>query len=157
MKTEDNREYKMKIKKMDILKDLKKRCKETSIMLSEPLWKHTYIQVGGVADVFIEPKNIEEVLKIIQYSYERKIPLTILGYGTNVIIKDNGIRGIVINLNHFKQITVHGHEITAGSGASIIDVSESSSSTSFIRIRICLRNTWEYRWSINDECRCLRW
>ena len=114
----------MEIDKVELMNEIQMKCKNTSIMLSEPLWKHTFIQTGGVADVFVEPKDIEEAQMIIQYAYEKKIPLTTLGYGTNVIIKDKGIRGIVINLNYLNKITFNGQEIKAGSGASIIDVSK---------------------------------
>ena len=114
----------MEIDKVELMNEIQMKCKNTSIMLSEPLWRHTFIQTGGVADVFVEPKNIEEAQMIIQYAYEKKIPLTTLGYGTNVIIKDKGIRGIVINLNYLNKITVNGQEIRAGSGARITEVSK---------------------------------
>ncbi len=83
----ENREKRMEIDKVELMNDIQMRCKNTSIMLSEPLWKHTFIQTGGIADIYAVPKDIEEARMIIQYAYEKKIPLTILGYGTNVIIR----------------------------------------------------------------------
>ncbi|MGE7768284.1 UDP-N-acetylmuramate dehydrogenase [Peribacillus sp. NPDC096540] len=112
--------------KLKILKDINNICPDIFIRISEPLYKHTYIQTGGAADIFIQPKNIDDVQRIIQYSDENKIPFEILGYGSNVIIKDKGIRGIVINLNHLNKITIHKNEIMAESGASIIDVSRTA-------------------------------
>lgn len=79
-----------------------------------------------MADVFIKPKHIEDLQVITEYAKENNIPLTVLGNGSNVLVRDKGLRGIVIALEHFDQIHVDGAVITAGSGAKIIDVSRTA-------------------------------
>ena len=80
-------------------------------------------KTGGNADFYLSPTSYTEVQKIIEFAYNNQIPLTFLGNGSNIIIRDGGIRGIVISLLQFDQITVKNQSITCGSGAAIIDVS----------------------------------
>lgn len=107
----------------EILNTIKNQFPEINAKLNEPLKNHTYIKTGGNADIYILPTTIEEVQTIITYAHESDIPLTILGYGSNVLIRDEGIRGIVLNLGAFNEISLDGTSIKCGCGASIIDVS----------------------------------
>nr|WP_046175886.1 UDP-N-acetylmuramate dehydrogenase [Domibacillus indicus] len=99
---------------------------EQSVYSMFPLCKHTYTKTGGTADVFVKPKHIDDLQTVIKYAKENKTPLTILGNGSNVLVRDKGLRGIVIALEYFDQIHVDGTSITAGSGAKIIDVSRTA-------------------------------
>lgn len=83
---------------------LEKEMPELDIRKNEPMSKHTTFKVGGNADIFIKTKSIEELKYILQYTKENEIPLTILGNGSNVLVKDNGIRGITIILNGFNKL-----------------------------------------------------
>lgn len=112
--------------KLLIKNELLEKLPNLSIKLSEPLSKHTFIRTGGIGDVFVKPANIEELQIIVQYSHSNNIPLTVLGKGTNVIIKDSGIRGIIVCLEKFNNISVDGDKIYCESGASIIDVSRTA-------------------------------
>lgn len=112
--------------KLLIMKELQSLLPNISISLSEPLSEHTFIRTGGNGDLFIKPGKLEELQTIVKYAYTNDIPLTVLGKGTNVIIKDSGIRGIVVSLEKFNQISVTGKEIYCGSGATIIDVSRTA-------------------------------
>ncbi|MEC0125099.1 UDP-N-acetylmuramate dehydrogenase [Paenibacillus pabuli] len=89
----------------------------------EPLKEHTYIKLGGKADILIHPTTIEEIMNILTITKMHQIPLTVIGKGSNVIIKDQGVRGVTISLSHFDQIKVSDNRIVAQSGSSIIDVS----------------------------------
>lgn len=91
-----------------------------------PLEQHTYTKTGGTADVFVKPKHIDDLQTIVDYAKNHQIPLTILGNGSNVLVRDKGLRGIVVALEYFDQIHVDGASITAGSGAKIIDVSRTA-------------------------------
>ncbi|SIR50348.1 UDP-N-acetylmuramate dehydrogenase [Domibacillus enclensis] len=91
-----------------------------------PLEQHTYTKTGGTADVFVKPKHIDDLQTIVHYAKNHQIPLTILGNGSNVLVRDKGLRGIVVALEYFDQIHVDGASITAGSGAKIIDVSRTA-------------------------------
>ena len=64
--------------------------------------RHTYTKTGGRAEILIRPKSILELEHVCQYAYKNKIPLTILGNGSNVIISDKGIRGITIIMIHIQ-------------------------------------------------------
>lgn len=69
------------------------------ILINEPMSKHTSFKIGGNADIFIEPSEIEEVRKIIEYAQKENIKLNIIGNGTNLLVKDGGIRGITLKPN----------------------------------------------------------
>ncbi len=62
------------------------------------LSKVTSFGVGGPADIFVLPEDEEDVLEIIEFSRERKLPLTFIGRGTNLLIRDGGVKGIVVSL-----------------------------------------------------------
>ena len=66
--------------------------------IDEPMRKHTNFKIGGNADVFVIAKNIEEIKCVIKFSKENNILLTILGNGSNVLVSDKGIRGIVLQV-----------------------------------------------------------
>ncbi|OAH61162.1 UDP-N-acetylmuramate dehydrogenase [Domibacillus aminovorans] len=111
---------------LQIVNELKTKIDEKTIELFFPLWKHTYTKTGGTADIFIKPKHIQDLQLVIEYAQSYHIPLTVLGNGSNVLVRDKGLRGIVITLEHFNTIAVEGNQIIAGSGAKIIDVSHTA-------------------------------
>ncbi|GGA84671.1 UDP-N-acetylenolpyruvoylglucosamine reductase [Ornithinibacillus halotolerans] len=92
-------------------------------MVNEPLKSHTYTRLGGLADLLVTPETYEEVQQIVKLAKEEDIPFTLLGNGSNLIVKDGGIRGIVMNLNKLNEIRTEGTKVIAGSGARIIDTS----------------------------------
>lgn len=93
------------------------------IKMNEPLKNYTYTKTGGNADIYITPIKYSEIQKTIQYANEHNITVTFLGNGSNIIIRDGGIRGIVISLLGLTDIQVEYDTIIASSGAAIIDVS----------------------------------
>ncbi|ANS74391.1 UDP-N-acetylenolpyruvoylglucosamine reductase [Paenibacillus yonginensis] len=106
--------------------DLENQIPSEKIKYDEPLRNHTFIRVGGEADVLVQPTRNDEIQTVIDIARLNKVPLTILGKGSNTIIKDKGIRGITLSLSHFNQIEVSGCEIKAQSGADIIAVSRTA-------------------------------
>ncbi|MFE6073962.1 UDP-N-acetylmuramate dehydrogenase [Paenibacillus sp. NPDC057886] len=93
---------------------------------NEPLKDHTYIKLGGKADILIHPTTKEEIVNTVNIAKTHQIPLTVIGKGSNVIIKDQGVRGITLSLSQFDQIKVNGDKIVAQSGSNIIDVSRAA-------------------------------
>ena len=84
------------------------------------LSKHTWLGVGGKADWFSEVENEENLISFLQNS---QCSITILGAGSNVLIRDGGIAGIVLKLGkNFQNITVQGDKIIAGAGAKLTDI-----------------------------------
>lgn len=93
------------------------------VKFNEPLKNHTFIKIGGNADILIHPTTIDEITKIVGIANLHQLPLTVIGKGSNVIIKDGGIRGVTISLSHFDQIKVNEDSMIAQSGVDIIEVS----------------------------------
>ncbi|WP_002144965.1 UDP-N-acetylmuramate dehydrogenase [Bacillus cereus] len=107
----------------EVYKYLSTVLPEGHVKQDEMLKNHTHIKVGGKADVFVAPTNYDEIQEVIKYANQHNIPVTFLGNGSNVIIKDGGLRGITVSLIHITGVTVTGTTIVAGCGAAIIDVS----------------------------------
>ena len=87
------------LEKKNLAKELEKYISKDDIFIDEPMSKHTSIKIGGPADVYAKLKSIENISKILKIVKEKNIPITILGNGTNILVKDNGIRGIVLKIN----------------------------------------------------------
>ncbi|MFC0302374.1 UDP-N-acetylmuramate dehydrogenase [Virgibacillus soli] len=96
---------------------------EENVLLNEPLKKHTYTHLGGPADFFVTPETYAEVQEIMKLANKEHIPFTLLGNGSNLIVKDGGIRGIVMNPYKLNKIETTGTTLVAQSGARIIDAS----------------------------------
>ena len=78
---------------------------------------HTSFKIGGPADEFCEAKSAEEVMRLIEYAQKTGIACTVIGNGTNLLVGDKGIRGLVIKIARgFDGVKVNGDEITAQSG-----------------------------------------
>lgn len=93
------------------------------IKVDEPLSKYTFTKTGGNADFVVTPHTYEEVQKVYKYARTNNIPVTILGNGSNLIIKDGGIRGIVMILTQMNLIRSSQNKIIVQSGAAIIETS----------------------------------
>lgn len=90
---------------------------------NEKLSHYTYTKTGGPADVLVFPKSKDEVAAVVSWVNEKQVPLTVLGNSSNVIIKDGGVRGIVMILTEMDHMEVKRHRLTVQSGARLIDAS----------------------------------
>lgn len=95
-----------------------------NVTRNKPLKEHTYTRLGGSADYFVTPITYEQIAQIVKLATKLKVPFTLLGNGSNLIIRDGGIRGIVMYLGKLSKITVNETKIIAQSGALIADVSK---------------------------------
>ena len=102
---------------------LTKITSEKNVMVKEPIKNHTYTRLGGEADFLVTPVNYEQVQEIVKLANQEEIAFTLLGNGSNLIVKDGGIRGIVMNLQNLNEITINGTVLVSQSGARIIDAS----------------------------------
>jgi UDP-N-acetylmuramate dehydrogenase len=109
--------------KETVYKELLNVMHTENIKRDEMLRDHLYTKLGGKADFFLTPTTYEEVQNIVKLSNKVDVPFTLLGNGSNLIVKDGGIRGIVLHLKNFEDIKTNDHQIVAQSGAAIIDVS----------------------------------
>ena len=105
---------------IEIAAELLQRSGHNLVVRSEPLARHTSYNVGGPADLWIEPDDLSGLCSAARILRELEIPVTVLGNGTNVLVSDRGIRGGVISLmRSFRGIDVHGEEVIAGAGVSM--------------------------------------
>ncbi|NLJ18444.1 UDP-N-acetylmuramate dehydrogenase [Globicatella sulfidifaciens] len=93
------------------------------IEFDEPLSKYTYTKTGGPADAVAFPETKEDLKTLINWVKDNQIPLTILGNASNLIVRDGGIRGLVIILTAMKKMSINGNEVYAQSGVPLIEVS----------------------------------
>ena len=81
----------------DCIKQIEKIIDKNFIKLDEPMSKHTSFRIGGNADAYIIVQNKKNLIEVLKIAKEYNLPITIVGNGTNLLVKDNGIRGLVIN------------------------------------------------------------
>lgn len=94
------------------------------ILQNEPLSKYTYTKTGGRADFLAFPKSREEVEQLIRQVKLKNIPLTILGNASNLIVRDGGIRGLVMMMTELKEMRLLENQVLeADAGAALIDLS----------------------------------
>lgn len=103
-------------KKENVCEELKKYISKENIYIDEPMSKHTSIKVGGTADIFIKINTVEELINVINVATSEKEPITVLGNGTNILVKDKGIRGIVIRLCNSNYEFIDDSTIKVGAG-----------------------------------------
>ncbi|MGG0669179.1 UDP-N-acetylmuramate dehydrogenase [Lederbergia citrisecunda] len=112
------------------LEDLRGMITEGILRLDEPLNKYTMTKLGGAADLLVIPGTIEETESTVRYAFENDIPLLLLGNGSNMVVRDGGVRGIVLHLSKLNAIQVDGTKVHAEAGALIIDVSRRAAAAS---------------------------
>jgi len=87
------------------------------VLLDAPMRQYTSMRVGGPADSLFFPRDVKELQKVVQFARRREIPLLILGKGTNLIVKDKGIRGWVVSLARgLKRMKTEGETVEAEAG-----------------------------------------
>lgn len=90
------------------------------VLPNELLSGHTWLKIGGPADVFLVPDTKEDVLHAVRFCTEEGIPYTILGSGSNVLVGDEGIRGAVIAIHKtLDYLHVDGDVVRAGAGVNV--------------------------------------
>ena len=103
---------------LQICQELTKEVPSEQIYMNEPMSKHTTFRVGGNADIFIKVKNLEQLKFIIKVARKNGIHITIIGNGSNLLVKDNGIRGIVVKIE-FEDIKINLENETVIVGAGV--------------------------------------
>lgn len=111
-------------KYMKLIKSLYEIMNSANVMIDEPMKNHTSFKVGGPADILLIPENAQEVQAIIKLCKENKVDYYVIGNGSNLIVKDGGIRGVVIKLTKLDKIHAEGNKVIAQSGASLQNVAQ---------------------------------
>ena len=93
----------------------------TTVRRDEPLAKRTTLRVGGTADFYVEPASEAELGAVLEFCSRRALPFLMLGRGSNLLIRDGGIRGVVICLAHesFSRVQITGGHLHCGAGAKL--------------------------------------
>lgn len=93
------------------------------ILFNEPMKEHTSFKIGGPADVMIIPDSEGRIVEAVKFCRENNIKYFIMGNGTNLLVKDGGIRGVVIKIaNGFNRIDIDGTRVVCQSGALLSTV-----------------------------------
>ena len=105
-----------------ILAEMQQECGEDiNFRLYEPMSKHTTMGVGGEAQYWVEPNSFSKMQAVVNFFKDRNIPVHVIGRGSNVIVREGGIRGAVIHptLGDFDKIEMQGRNIVAGAGVKL--------------------------------------
>lgn len=108
------------------LADLRRFVAEDHVKMDEPLHLHTLTKMGGPADIFVAPTTEDEVAYTVKYAYDNDIPLLMLGNGSNMVVRDGGVRGIVLTFKKLDGIMINGTTVIAQGGADIKKVSRAA-------------------------------
>lgn len=111
----------------DIITKLKEKIDTKDILINEPMSKHTSFKTGGNADIFIKAHSIQEIQYILQVAKSEKVSTFIFGNGSNLLVKDKGIRGITIKIE-LKNIKIEKEKdyavVTIGAGNKLAEVAK---------------------------------
>ena len=94
--------------------------REENVTLAE----HTSFRIGGPADLFVVPRTPQEVSRIIALCAEESVPVTVLGGGTNILVSDKGVRGVVMDLSLLGGLQAEGTLVTAHGGTAVSALAE---------------------------------
>lgn len=107
------------------LQDIFAGCTQRPLLLAEPMTKHTSFHIGGPAELMAQPQSEEELQSLLLKAAEAAVPVTLVGNGSNLLVRDKGIRGLVIKLGSMlRDIKVSGNVLTFGSGVSLAQASK---------------------------------
>lgn len=91
---------------------------EIILYTNEPMSRHTSFRIGGPADLLVSPKSERAICSVVRAAKRAGLPLTVLGNGSNVLVNDDGIRGVVLCIGaEYGAVNVKGTQITAQTGA----------------------------------------
>lgn len=102
----------------DLAKELCARMRGT-VLTREPMARHTTFKIGGPADLAVVPEDADDLKGALCFARAAGLPVHVLGGGSNTLVRDGGIRGMVILLEKFQDLHRQGDEVTAGAGVRI--------------------------------------
>lgn len=141
---------------------------EENVFTAEPMSKHTTFRIGGNADIFVTPTTDEQVVGSINIAKNNDLNFYIVGNGSNLLVKDNGFRGVIIQLyKKFNKITVSDDVITAQAGALLSSTAKQALNNSLSGMEclsgipgtiggaVCM-NAGAYGGEIKDICKSVK-
>lgn len=107
----------------DLLCALAMAAGEDNVLMAEPMSAHTTFKIGGSADIVVTPTSREGLVKTLDLCCKCDLPYTVVGNGSDLLVGDRGIRGVVILLREkYANVQVNGNNVTAQAGALLKDV-----------------------------------
>lgn len=105
---------------MRTLDALEERLRGMKLVRSAPMAQYTTLRLGGPADMLAEPTSPQQLTELLQAASQLNLPITLIGHGSNLLVKDGGIRGLVIRLcREMRRMEVHGNTIRAEAGVML--------------------------------------
>lgn len=139
-----------------IYEELSKRIDSSKILKNESMAKHTSFKIGGKADIVVKAKNIEDIKNVLEIVKSNNLPIYVIGNGSNILVRDNGIRGIVL-IVEIGKCTITKKEKTAiievGAGVKLSKLSYDLLKENIQGLEFASRNTRHNWWSSIHECR----
>jgi len=90
------------------------------VRFKEPFVFHTSLRIGGPADIFVLPQDVDDIRRALRYAEREGLPLEVIGGGNNLLVRDRGVRGVVVKLDGcLERVEFRGEEAIAGAGARL--------------------------------------
>ena len=103
-----------------IMSELEKIIPKENIKLNEPMSKHTSFKTGGIAEYYIKAEDIKQIKNVVKYARENNIPLHIIGNGSNILVSDKGVKGIILKISLEKiEIKLEDEDVIVNVGAGV--------------------------------------
>jgi UDP-N-acetylmuramate dehydrogenase len=110
-----------------LVQELRERLPSTEVRPNEPMSRHTSFRIGGPADVLLMPRTVDDLRRCVVLAREAGVPLTVVGNGSNLLVRDGGLRGIVLKVaENLSRIELTGMRCRAQSGALLAVVSRTA-------------------------------
>ena len=143
---------------MEITEILKEKLGDINVFINENMAKHTSFKTGGPADIFVRVDDVGKLKYVIDIANQNNLPITILGNGSNILVTDKGIRGIVckIEINKF-EVNEDNEDIfvTVGSGNKNGEIAQKLLKLGIEGFEFASGIPRNYWWSDKNECWCL--
>ena len=136
---------------VDIYSELLKIIDKKDILINELMQKHTSFKIGGPADFFVTIRDVDTLKKVKKLSDNENIPFFVIGNGSNLLVLDKGIRGIVAKLN-FNKLEFKNEKVEVSCDISVSKLSRMCCKNGLSRSRIFSWNSRYYGWSSKNEC-----
>lgn len=123
---------------MNLEQELGQKLKE-GVKVNEPMSLHTSWQVGGPADYFLCPADKDELLEIVRFRKKYDLPLYVIGNGTNLLVRDGGIRGMVVNIGSaFCYLKVQSENLLVGAGTPMTYLAKTAAEKGLGGLEFCV-------------------
>jgi UDP-N-acetylmuramate dehydrogenase len=110
-----------------LVERLRSELRDTEVLPDEPMSRHTSFHIGGPADVLLMPRSVADLQRIVALARETEVPFTVIGNGSNLLVRDGGLRGIVLKVaDNLSEVRFEGTRGYAQSGALLAVVSRTA-------------------------------